>query len=591
MSGCSRSTRTVIGYAVVGVLAIALNAIAQPPSDPPRPSAPPVAGQQPGQPDARPGTLPSGSSPAEQPTTPAPVAGSGSSGPVTGLVVTGPGSGLPFPNGAPVARFKFQIDPKTPIKELLPIPPRAPAVSGPLMTEDLAKVPEVEFKDRPAKGTQVADLQRDTAHQLAKISHMNAKKTDAFMSALLESRRDLAGLPFAMGESCRSSPERSKEFSIAVNLVRQALGGNQIAFFTTRINNVDVTTLQIQGQQGGPPQPAEPTQAVQPPPAPPATTGSFWPQFNNLCQQQDSAQSRNDRKLKEEVTLARIAALMQMLAPESAELRLGLVKYLTGVPHVEATRALARIAIFTPEEDVREAALEALKVRREKDYTDVLVNGLSYPWAPVAKRSAEAIAQLGRSDLLPELVAVLDLPDARMPAMKDVGGKQVAVVRELVKVNHHRNCMMCHAPGSPENVSGSVITAEVPVPGQPLPLPFQGYSQSSPDLMVRVDVTYLRQDFSARLPVAEAQPWPDQQRFDFFVRTRELSAEEAASYRDKLTPKEEGVVSPYHRAALAALREMTGRDTAPTAEAWRKLLKLPATSATVKTAAGAKVHE
>ncbi|HSQ57735.1 MAG TPA: hypothetical protein VLM40_18580, partial [Gemmata sp.] len=141
------------------------------------------------------------------------------------------------------------------------------------------------------------------------------------------------------------------------------------------------------------------------------------------------------------------------------------------------------------------------------------------------------------------------------------------------------------------NVSGSVITAEVPVPGQPLPLPFQGYSQSSPDLMVRVDVTYLRQDFSARLPVAEAQPWPDQQRFDFFVRTRELSAEEAASYRDKLTPKEEGVVSPYHRAALAALREMTGKDTAPTAEAWRKLLKLPSKSATVKTAAGAKVHE
>jgi len=36
------------------------------------------------------------------------------------------------------------------------------------------------------------------------------------------------------------------------------------------------------------------------------------------------------------------------------------------------------------------------------------------------------------------------------------------------------------------------------------------------------------------------------------------------------------VLSPYHRAALAALRELTGRDTAPTAEAWRLLLKLPA---------------
>jgi hypothetical protein len=32
-------------------------------------------------------------------------------------------------------------------------------------------------------------------------------------------------------------------------------------------------------------------------------------------------------------------------------------------------------------------------------------------------------------------------------------------------------------------------------------------------------------------------------------------------------------MSPYHRAALFALRELTGRDTEPTAAAWRKLVK------------------
>ena len=37
--------------------------------------------------------------------------------------------------------------------------------------------------------------------------------------------------------------------------------------------------------------------------------------------------------------------------------------------------------------------------------------------------------------------------------------------------------------------------------------------------------------------------------------------------RGKLTPKEAGVLSPYHKAALAALRELTGKDTTPTAEA------------------------
>jgi hypothetical protein len=259
-------------------------------------------------------------------------------------------------------------------------------------------------------------------------------------------------------------------------------------------------------------------------------------------------------------------------------MRAGLVKYLTGVPHVEATRALARLAIYSPEAEVRDPAITALKVRREKDYTDVLVKGLRYPLPAVAKRAADTIARTGRTDLIPELVAVLDEADPRLPAAKEVGGKPVAVVREMVRVNHHRNCVLCHAPGNPETVSGHAITAEVGVPGQPLPSLFEGYNrpQSSPDLMVRIDVTYLRQDFSAMLAVEDAAPWPEAQRFDFFVRERKLTDEEAAAYREKLTPKEAGVVTPYHRAALAALRDMTGKDAAPTADAWRKLLDVPA---------------
>jgi hypothetical protein len=96
--------------------------------------------------------------------------------------------------------------------------------------------------------------------------------------------------------------------------------------------------------------------------------------------------------------------------------------------------------------------------------------------------------------------------------------------------------------------------------------------------MIRIDVTYLRQDFSAMLAVGDAHPWPEMQRFDFLVRERKLTSDEANEYKAKLTPKEAGVLSPYHRAALAALRELTGKDTAPTADAWQKLLDLPTTS-------------
>jgi hypothetical protein len=133
---------------------------------------------------------------------------------------------------------------------------------------------------------------------------------------------------------------------------------------------------------------------------------------------------------------------------------------------------------------------------------------------------------------------------------------------------------MCHAPGNTGTVSPETLTAAVPIPNVPLPSPSQGYLRSSPDLLVRIDVTYLRQDFSAYLPVADAHPWPEMQRFDFLVRERSLSADEAKAFTAKLAPKEEGVIAPHRRAALAALRELTGKDAAPTAAAWRQLLQL-----------------
>jgi hypothetical protein len=88
-------------------------------------------------------------------------------------------------------------------------------------------------------------------------------------------------------------------------------------------------------------------------------------------------------------------------------------------------------------------------------------------------------------------------------------------------------------------------------------------------------MTYLRQDFSMMMSVSDPHPWPEKQRFDFFVRTRVLTAQEAQAYETCCEADEPGRLSPYHRAALYALRELTGRDTAPTAAAWRNMLKLP----------------
>jgi hypothetical protein len=515
-------------------------------------------------------------------------------------------------------RFHFKIDPKTPLKDLLPVPPAATRPAGPLQTDELTQVPEVRFRESWPKDLPKEKSLEQMSHAIARINHLNGKETDGFLKALLASRPDLAGLSFAMGDACRSTGERSRQFKQAVGVVRAALQVAQNGPATPVVQTRAVTSASFASPaEAGPPavvppppKPSAPVAAPPPPVAPspppqppggtvatpapvtefiqiqavppaPALAGNgdvadvFWQQYHEACAQEDNNAERRDRAYRDTVALARVAALMQVLAPESPGLRLGLVRYLAGVSHVEATKALAKLALFSAEEEVRRAAVDALQVRRERDYTAILLEGFRYPQPAVARRAAEALIQLERKDLLPQLVAVLDEPDPRAPTVRELDGKQVPMVRELVRLNHHYSCLLCHAPGNTSTVSPESLTTSVPVPGDPLPPPSQGYNNPSiPDILVRVDVTYLRQDFSTLLPVADANPWPEMQRFDFLVRQRPLTEDEARVYREKLTGREAGAVAPHQRAALVALRELTGRDTEPTAQAWRKLLRL-----------------
>lgn len=528
------------------------------------------------------GAQPPGSTPPAPPTAPEPPRLTPQPAPAPDALPPLPAPlGLPQTGSGPVAqpmaaprRFDLTFDKKAAPKDLLPVAPKASA-RGPVTTDDLKAIPEVDFAAAPAKDEAIDKRVNEAARQLAKINHVNKVKTDAFMAALLENRPDLTGMPFAMGDACRSTGDKVKYFTQAAQLVRNAMGGNVQAinpppapstsfrfsapvqttgaqsgtvvlsnFLTTNVDGLSVVTL-----------------ASEP----------FWQRFNNLCDQDDASRGRTDKATAEHVTLARVAALTQMLAAESAEMRLGLVKYLAGIPHVESTKALARMVIYSAEPDVRDAAITALKVRREKDYSDILVKGLGYPWPAVAKRAADAIAKLERTDLVPQLLNALEATDPRLPITKE----KVTTVREMVKLNHHRNCIMCHAPNGSGTPNPNALSAEVAVQGQPLPSPSQGYRQETTELLIRLDVTYLRQDFSAAMTVHDAHPWPEQQRFDFFVRERTLTADEATEYVAKLTPKEEGVLSPYHKAVVTALRELTGKDAAPTAAAWRKLLGVP----------------
>jgi len=405
--------------------------------------------------------------------------------------------------------------------------------------DDVTQAPELAFED-PLQHNDVRAFEK-TAHQIPKIHHLNQSKTDAFREALFTQRDDLRGLPLVLGQACRTKVERSRLLSQATETIRNALN-QQISMPLSDARNAP----QRAGEQ-------------------------FWMAYQLAVVKEDRANAAASKEAQEDLLLVRIAALMQVLGPETSALRKGLVKYLATLSHAEASKALAKLVIFSPEDDIRQAAIDALKVRRERDYADVLLKGLRYPLPAVAQRASEALVQLERNDVVPQLVAFLDEPDARAPFQGEVKGKKGTLVRELVRVNHHRNCLLCHAPVKVDALSGEFVSADMPIPGRPLPTPSQGYQSTIPDILVRIDVTYLRQDFSMMQPVAEAHPWPTEQRFDFLVRTRALTDQEAKSFRSLFESRKE---NPYRDAAWAALRKLTGRDVEPSSAAWRKELAL-----------------
>jgi hypothetical protein len=421
-----------------------------------------------------------------------------------------------FSNAGGVAKF----DPNRAIKDLLP------AAFGdsltPRLPKTLAEAPEIGLEARLSQTLKDDEAFEHVAHMMDKVNFANTKTQDAFAAALLEKRADIHGIPMAMGDGCRLKPERANNFLGELRQLREAMA-------------------------------------------------------------RGSGLRAHPGSLNEKLSSARIAAMMQVLGPESVQMRLEMIKFLSAAISAEATESLAKLAVFSEEEQVRTAAIDALKTRKGQDYIAILVRGLSYPWPAVAQNASDAIVKLNRKDLLPQLVDTLERPDPRAPQTHN--GKHV--VCEMVKINHMRNCMLCHPAGNSSDQNTAIIDdvktvrvepllAQVPIPNQPLPSsPGNGgspYGQPSvPDIVVRFDITYLRQDFSVMLNVEDHQPWPQSQRFDFIVRTREITKMDAQTYRDLLRRAAAGDLSPYQRAAVAALREMTGRD-AKTASEWRQII-------------------
>lgn len=252
-----------------------------------------------------------------------------------------------------------------------------------------------------------------------------------------------------------------------------------------------------------------------------------------------------------------VPALEQILQAESVEVRLQLVKILSQVCSTNASQSLARRALYDVSPAVRDAARNALVRRPPEHFRWLMIQGLRYPWVPVSQHAAEALVALDDQGAIEPLVALLDEPNPTAPHQDRKGNW---VTKELVCVNHLRSCLMCHA-SSPDR--SAPVRGVIPTPGKPLP---QAYYNSSQGQFVRADVTYLKQDFSVQLDVPKAQPWPDKQRFDFFVRTREVNEPNS----DVTLP--DSASYPQRDAVLFALRKLTGKNVGNSSDNWRRLM-------------------
>ena len=74
------------------------------------------------------------------------------------------------------------------------------------------------------------------------------------------------------------------------------------------------------------------------------------------------------------------------------------------------------------------------------------------------------------------------------------------------------------------------------------------------------------------MPVADAAPWPELQRFDFLVRTRVVAGQELAQLQQAMREREKDEPTVHQEAAAQALRALTGKDAAPTQAAWQRIL-------------------
>lgn len=348
---------------------------------------------------------------------------------------------------------------------------------------------------------------------------LKAAEEFAPLRVWLAERRDLQGLPLAMDDTCRLESHASERLSTVSNQVLRKR----------------FTTFSEESQRR----------------AATSQTDDFKPTLENANQTfAEFAESDPDafrmwigRFAYEDY----VSGLKQVMQGFPEHMRMAALDTLTETYGPQATAAIAERAVFDPSPEIRAAAIDELQHRDLDEVRPVLLSGLRYVWPPAAQHAADTIVALNDQAARSDLLDLASQPDPTRPMQDESGSWSV---HELTRVNHLRNCLLCHAPVIEASVRP---TGAIPDPYEPIPVAYYAGSGGSRSASVRADITYLRQDFSIVHEVEDPGPWPKQQRFDYFVRTRELSQSEAS---EMLSSRDWEQDYPQKRSVLWALQEL-----------------------------------
>lgn len=371
------------------------------------------------------------------------------------------------------------------------------------------------------------------------------KSDRTFIRSLLAARSDFAGLPFQMGDECQLN---SKD-AVALETSAVPLKGNRARFERVRLS------LEIMEPRVSDPESEE-----------------TYERLKKNAEITNQMLLTHVRKQLGPMSDEKVRAVCQVLDASPVMIRDLQLQLLSEVEGPEASKAIARRALFDLDAEIRAKAHSVLRERPENEYRDVLLAGFDYPWAPVAQHAAEAVVAIELSGAAEVLSQKLNDPDPTQPYRDEHGDWHV---RELVRLNHLRNCAVCHAPafldsgvqfakGSLQGPTPGKVLGVMPSPSAALPSTYYSSRRVSPSELVRADVTYLRQDFSVEMNVPGKHPWPREQRFDFLVRNRKLTKSQIALVSTNPPPAE----SKHREAVIFALKKLTNKNLGPVSTDW-----------------------